>query len=377
MPTTDSPTVKRFLPWVVATALFMEQLDSTIVNTAVPSMAVSLHVTPLSLKAVAASYILSLAVCIPVSGWIADRYGTRRDGGTVLGVGRVRGPYEFDGSFGFPHKRPVEWLLLDSWKMPVHEGPRTTVFELGKNATNLLELEQRLSRRDRAAVSKLHSVVPATEAVPLPPLDQFSSRIEAILRRKGQVVLYGPAGTGKTYRALAVANEPAARHAFRKSFANLTVSESKTVAGGDGLVRVCTFHPGWGYEDFIEGLRPKTLNGEMVFEPRDGVFKRLCLDATEQKDRQFFLVVDEINRGDLPRIFGELLTTIEYDKRERQITLPVTGSLFSVPRNVFLIGTMNTSDRSISLMDTALRRRFGFVELMPDSTPSARRWRGL
>ena len=74
----DSPTVKRFLPWVVATALFMEQLDSTIVNTAVPSMAASLHVTPLSLKAVVASYILSLAVCIPVSGWIADRYGTRR-----------------------------------------------------------------------------------------------------------------------------------------------------------------------------------------------------------------------------------------------------------------------------------------------------------
>jgi MFS family permease len=71
----DSPTVKRFLPWVVATALFMEQLDSTIVNTAVPSMAASLHVTPLSLKAVVASYILSLAVCIPVSGWIADRYG--------------------------------------------------------------------------------------------------------------------------------------------------------------------------------------------------------------------------------------------------------------------------------------------------------------
>jgi 5-methylcytosine-specific restriction protein B len=180
--------------------------------------------------------------------------------------------------------------------------------------------------------------------------------------------MYGPAGTGKTYRALAVAHELAARHAFRKSFANLTVSESKIVAGGDGLVRVCTFHPGWGYEDFIEGLRPKTINGQMVFEPRDGVFKRLCLDATQQKDRQFFLVADEINRGDLRRIFGELLTTIEYDKRDRPITLPVTGTLFSVPRNVFLIGTMNTADRSISLMDTALRRRFGFVELMPDST---------
>ena len=78
MPDQTSANVKRYLPWVVATALFMEQLDSTIVNTAVPSMAASLHVTPLSLKAVAASYILSLAVCIPVSGWTADRYGTRR-----------------------------------------------------------------------------------------------------------------------------------------------------------------------------------------------------------------------------------------------------------------------------------------------------------
>ena len=112
----------------------------------------------------------------------------------------------------------------------------------------------------------------------------------------------------------------------------------------------------------------------MVFEARDGIFKRLCRDAAEQANRHFFLVLDEINRGDLPRIFGELITTIEYDKRDRQIRLPVTGSTFAVPRNVYLIGTMNTADRSISLMDTALRRRFGFVELMPDS--SCRRAKG-
>ena len=92
----DSPTVKRFLPWVVATALFMERLDSTIVNTAVPSMAASLHVTPLSLKAVVASYILSLAVCIPVSGWIADRYGTRRV--FALAIASSRFPRCFAGS---------------------------------------------------------------------------------------------------------------------------------------------------------------------------------------------------------------------------------------------------------------------------------------
>jgi 5-methylcytosine-specific restriction protein B len=300
------------------------------------------------------------------------------EGQTVLGVGRVNGPYEFDPNLGFPHKRPVEWLLLDQWRMPDQEGPRTTVYELGRSAANLLELEQRLFRRDPATVSILRPATAEAKPVPaaLPPLDQFSARIEAILRRKGQVVLYGPPGTGKTYRALAVANELAARHAFQKGFADLNAPERAAVADGDGMVRVCTFHPGWGYEDFIEGLRPATINGQMGFEPRDGIFKRLCLDAAGQPNRQFFLVLDEINRGDLPRIFGELITTIEYDKRGRQIKLPITGSFFAVPRNVFMIGTMNTADRSISLMDTALRRRFGFVELMPDSALLAGRKAG-
>ncbi|WP_284947261.1 AAA family ATPase [Acidisoma cladoniae] len=300
------------------------------------------------------------------------------EGQTVLGVGKVRGPYEYDGSLGFPHKRPVEWLSLDSWRMPDQEGPRTTVYELGRSAANLLELEQRLSRRGTlpAAVSAPRPFAPAAETAPMPPLDQFALRIEAVLRRKGQVILYGPPGTGKTYRALAVANELAARHAFRKSFVDLTTSERKTVVDGDGLVRVCTFHPGWGYEDFIEGLRPTTINGRMVFEPRDGIFKRLCADASKQSNQHFFLVVDEINRGDLPRIFGELLTAIEYDKRDRQIILPVTGAVFAVPKNVFIIGTMNTADRSISIMDTALRRRFGFVELMPESNLLAGRKAG-
>jgi 5-methylcytosine-specific restriction protein B len=186
------------------------------------------------------------------------------EGQTVLGVGRVRGPYEYDRSLGFPHKRPVDWLLLDSWRMTDLEGPRTTVFELGRSAVNLLELEQRVSRRDPAAMAKSHANVPKADPAPLPPLDLFSARIEGILRRKGQVVLYGPPGTGKTYQALAVANELAARHAFQKRFADLTASERSAVADGDGLVRVCTFHPGWGYEDFIEGLRPSTINGQML-----------------------------------------------------------------------------------------------------------------
>ena len=288
------------------------------------------------------------------------------EGRDVLGVGRIRGPYEYDGNLSFPHKRAVEWLTREPWQMPDQEGLQNVVWELGRNASNLLELERRLSRRG----VELGPVTYAATPSPLPRLDALDERIDHILRRKCQVILYGPPGTGKTYHALRVAKELAARHAFGKTCRSLTDAESREIPD---LVRLCTFHPGYGYEDFVEGLRPRTVNGQMVFEPRDGIFKQLCADAARQPGRQFFLVVDEINRGDVPRIFGELITIIEHDKRDTAIKLPLTGSAFAVPRNVFLIGTMNTADRSISLMDTALRRRFGFVELMPDSKQLAGR----
>lgn len=300
------------------------------------------------------------------------------DGQTVLGVGRVRAPYEYDRELVFPHKRQVEWLLLEPWQMPHAEGLRTTVFELGRYSENLLELETRLFDRDdtlfRKSVSRTSQPIGA-----LPPLDPFSARIENILQRKGQVILYGPPGTGKTFRALQTAKELASRRAFRKRVADLTDAEKSEIEGNKrdaGLVSLCTFHPGYGYEDFVEGLRPRISGGQMIFEARDGVFKRLCAAATANLNRHYFLVVDEINRGDVPRIFGELMTVIETDKRGTAIVLPTTDASFIVPRNIFLIGTMNTADRSISLLDAALRRRFGFVELMPDSSVLSQKFAG-
>jgi 5-methylcytosine-specific restriction protein B len=104
----------------------------------------------------------------------------------------------------------------------------------------------------------------------------------------------------------------------------------------------------------------------MAFVRRDGIFKQLCDAAQADPEHNFYLIIDEINRGDVPRIFGELLTVLEKDKRGKAVLLPLSETPFQVPKNVYLIGTMNTADRSIALLDTALRRRFGFIELMPD-----------
>jgi 5-methylcytosine-specific restriction protein B len=135
------------------------------------------------------------------------------------------------------------------------------------------------------------------------------------------------------------------------------------------LTRV-TFHPSYGYEDFVEGYKPvPTGTGQLDLRLTDGVFKRVCRAAQADPLRPYLLLIDEINRGNIPKIFGELVTLLESDKRELTVVLPQSRETFSVPKNVFVVGTMNTADRSIKLLDAALRRRFAFIELMPSTDP--------
>ncbi|MEJ8278195.1 McrB family protein [Pseudonocardia spirodelae] len=175
----------------------------------------------------------------------------------------------------------------------------------------------------------------------------FLDEIIELLRDKGQVVLYGPPGTGKTYIAKKLA-EVLAPDRRRRS--------------------IVQFHPSTSYEDFVEGYRPQTVDGAVAYSLTDGPLRTLAGRAKEAPGTRHVMLIDEINRGNLPKILGELLFLLEY-RGEQVGTLYRPDEAFELPPDLWFIGTMNTADRSVALIDAALRRRFHFVPIYPDSGP--------
>lgn len=288
-------------------------------------------------------------------------------GGRVLGIAEIVGPYTYKAGAPCPHQRPVRWLNLGDWQSPNPEGLRTTFVALRRHPENLVEAERRILEETSERVEVVRVETTGARRAPQ-PLDGVQAHIQAALERKRQVILYGPPGTGKTYWAMRTARELAARDRFKSTFQELTHDQRQALIESRS-VETCCFHPAYGYEDFIEGYRPVVRqDGRIGYDLRRGIFKAMCARAQGEEQRSFFLIVDEINRGDIPRIFGELLVALEKDKRGQPVTLPVSGEQLVVPENLYVIGTMNTADRSIALLDAALRRRFAFIELMPDTS---------
>lgn len=181
------------------------------------------------------------------------------DGAKILGIGCVTGEYRFKPEFDFPHQRSIEWLHLVECKMPVNEGLQSTVREIRKHDENIVETERRIQSGELGD---------ETDKQDLPiRLQGIAKRIQSVLERKGQVILYGPPGTGKTYWATKTANDLAAIETFNQRFDDLDDQKKHVITGDDqtlGVVRLCCFHPAYGYEDFLEGYRPHTIDGKGV-----------------------------------------------------------------------------------------------------------------
>jgi DNA polymerase III delta prime subunit len=298
----------------------------------------------------------------------------------VLGIGTVTGPYYFLPDVYKGHCLPVDWddlrrrqVALPHWRRMLVELSLEQ-FSAIQQAPAVVEPPSLAHRL--AETPAPYEVAPPTptpsdaqdhpagpgEPEAAPPftiadlaaavgqeVDVVTGWVRAI-ERKGQLIFAGPPGVGKTFAAHALA-----RH---------------LVAGGDGFWEAVQFHAAYSYEDFVQGLRPHTSpTGQLAFRLEPGRFLSFCQRAGSRSGR-CVLLIDEINRAPVARIFGELLYLLEY--RDQAIRLAAGEPPFQIPANVRLVGTMNTADRSIALVDFALRRRFAFVELEPNFEALAR-----
>lgn len=190
-----------------------------------------------------------------------------------------------------------------------------------------------------------NSVVPYTKEDFLGEVymsEESYDTLVALLKNKKNLILQGAPGVGKTFAA--------------KRLAYSLIGEKD-----DSRIEFIQFHQNYSYEDFIMGYKPQ----EQGFKLTNGIFYRFCMTAADHPEKDYYFIIDEINRGNMSKIFGELLMLIEKDYRGTKATLAYSSTTFSVPKNLYMIGMMNTADRSLAMIDYALRRRFSFYEMEP------------
>ena len=265
----------------------------------------------------------------------------------ILGRGVVAGDYVYDPDGGeYPHLREVSWKRQGSWRSD-QQFAMKTLTEI-TDYPDLLARIQGYFENDEDTLDSEEMQVPLTEY----SVENFLSEvymdrgrydaIVGLLRAKKNVILQGAPGVGKTFTAK------------RLAYSMMGVMDASRVM-------MVQFHQSYSYEDFIEGYRPSGAGFELV----KGAFYSFCKKAADDEENEYFFIIDEINRGNLSKIFGELFMLIENDKRGYKLQLLYSREFFYVPRNVHIIGMMNTADRSLAMLDYALRRRFAFVELSP------------
>jgi len=266
----------------------------------------------------------------------------------IIGRGVVESEYSYDtGRDDHKHIRRIKWTQNGTW-----DHPGQAVMKTLTDITSYTEYVQKLE-----AIIMEEDPEEATEsevAIVYPPYSDedflsevFISRqkyetLVSLLKTKKNIILQGAPGVGKTFAA--------------KRLAYSIIGEKDTTR-----VSMVQFHQSYSYEDFIMGFRP-TKDG---FALKEGPFYSFCKKAQDDVDNDYFFIIDEINRGNLSKIFGELLMLIENDKRGENLRLLYANELFSVPKNLHIIGLMNTADRSLAMIDYALRRRFAFYEMEP------------
>ena len=268
----------------------------------------------------------------------------------LVGRGIVTSDYEYDSSRedGYPNIRHINWTDFGEWEHPGQVVQKTLT-----DITQYTDYVQKLE----ALFIKENEEDDEPETQPAYPTyneEQFLhdvymdkddyDTLVGLVRTKKNIILQGAPGVGKTYTAK------------RLAYSMMGVKDQERIM-------MVQFHQSYSYEDFIEGFRP--ASGGNGFEIKKGSFYHFCKKAADDQENEYFFIIDEINRGNLSKIFGELFMLIENDKRGNALQLLYSDEKFYVPRNVYIIGMMNTADRSLAMLDYALRRRFAFFDMKP------------